>query len=174
VRTSLFVAVAANGVIGRTGSLPWHLPADLRRFRQLTTGHVVVVGRRTQESIVDRLGHALPGRISVVVTSGSHTADGPVLPQPSVPAALSVARAIEEFAGRDEVFVIGGAGVYAAALSEVDHVYLTQVHADVPGDVTMPPGWLDAFTLIDSTEPATDAEFRYSYQQYERREPTAE
>lgn len=169
MRTSLIVAAAENGVIGRSGSLPWYLPADLRRFRELTTGHVVVVGRRTQESIVDRLGHPLPGRISVVVTSAARAADGPVLPQPSVPAALSVARAIEGFAGRDEVFVIGGAGVYAAALSEVDRVYLTRLHAEIPGDVVMPPGWLGGFTLAETTELATDAEVPYSWQRYERR-----
>jgi dihydrofolate reductase len=169
VRTSLIVAVAENGVIGRSGSLPWYLPADLRRFRGLTTGHVVVVGRRTHESIVDRLGHPLPGRISVVVTRAGRAADGPVLPQPSVPAALSVARAIEDFAGRDEVFVIGGAGVYAAALSEVDRVYLTRLHAEIPGDVVMPPGWLDGFSLAETTDPAADAEFPYSFQRYERR-----
>jgi dihydrofolate reductase len=169
MRTSLIAAVAENGVIGRDGGLPWYLPDDLRRFRGLTTGHVVVVGRRTHESIVDRLGHPLAGRISVVVTSGCQLAHGPVLPQPSVPVALSVARAIEEFAGRAEVFVIGGAGVYTAALSEVDCVYLTRVHAEVPGDVTMPAGWLDAFTLAEPGEPAGDAELPYSFQRYERR-----
>jgi dihydrofolate reductase len=71
---SLIVAAAANEVIGRGGALPWHLPADLRRFRALTTGHVVVMGRLTHESIVDRLGHPLPGRTSVVV---SRTMRGP-------------------------------------------------------------------------------------------------
>ena len=71
---SLIVAAAANEVIGRGGALPWHLPADLRRFRALTTGHVVVMGRLTHESIVDRLGHPLAGRTSVVV---SRTMRGP-------------------------------------------------------------------------------------------------
>ncbi|HEX7269848.1 MAG TPA: dihydrofolate reductase [Streptosporangiaceae bacterium] len=71
---SLIVAAAANEVIGRGGALPWHLPADLRRFRALTTGHVVVMGRLTHESIVDRLGHPLPGRTSIVV---SRTMRGP-------------------------------------------------------------------------------------------------
>jgi dihydrofolate reductase len=71
---SLIVAAAANEVIGRGGALPWHLPADLRRFRALTTGHVVVMGRLTHESIVDRLGHPLAGRTSIVV---SRTMRGP-------------------------------------------------------------------------------------------------
>jgi len=69
---SLIVAAAANEVIGRGGALPWHLPADLRRFRALTTGHVVVMGRLTHESIVDRLGHPLAGRTSIVVSRTMH------------------------------------------------------------------------------------------------------
>lgn len=169
MRTSLIVAAAENDVIGRRGGLPWYLPDDLRRFRELTTGHVVVAGRRTHESIVERLGHPLPGRITVLVTSAAGAGAGPVLPQPSVPAALSVARAVEEFAGRGEVFVIGGRAVYAAALSEVDHIYLTRVHAVVPGDVTMPAGWLAGFTLVDSAGPVTGGELPYSVQRYERR-----
>jgi dihydrofolate reductase len=171
VRTSLIVAVAANGVIGRDGALPWHLPGDLRRFRELTTGHVVIAGRRTHESIVDRLGHPLPGRITVVVSRQGLPSAGPVLPQRSVPAALSVARAIEDFAGRDEVFVIGGAEVYAAALSEVDSVHLTRVHADIAGDVSMPDGWLDGFTPTGPTVPAPGGPDSpaYSYQRYLRR-----
>jgi dihydrofolate reductase len=169
VRTSLIAAVAENDVIGRDGGLPWYLPDDLRRFRALTTGHVVVVGRRTHESIVDRLGHPLPGRISVVVTRNSQPGDGPVLRQPSVPGALSVARAIEEFAGRAEVFVIGGAGIYAAALSEVDCIYLTRVHAEVSGDVRMPARWLAGFTLAETAELAVHSELPYSHQRYERR-----
>jgi dihydrofolate reductase len=169
VRTSIFVAAAENDVIGRDGDLPWRLPADLRRFRGLTTGHVVVVGRRTQESIVRRLGHPLADRITVVVTRHPQPGSGAVLYEPSVPAALSVARAIEAFAGRDEVFVIGGAEVYAAALSDVDRIYLTRVHAEPPGDVTLPAGWLAGFDLAASDEPADgSAELRYSYQRYER------
>jgi dihydrofolate reductase len=171
VRTSLIVAVAENGVIGRAGALPWYLPGDLRRFRDLTTGHVVVAGRRTHESIVDRIGRPLPGRITVLVSRSCGPADGPVLPQPSVPAALSVARAIEEFAGGDEVFVIGGAEVYAAALSEVDCVYLTRVHAEIPGDVRMPEGWLDGFAPAGRSESGVAALDgpAYSFQRYQRR-----
>jgi dihydrofolate reductase len=171
VRTSLIVAVAANGVIGREGALPWHLPGDMRRFRELTTGHVVVAGRRTHESIVDRRGRPLPGRITVVVSRQQLAAEGPVLPARSLPAALSVARAIEDFAGRDEVFVIGGAEVYAAAMSEVDSVDLTRVHAEIDGDVSMPPGWLDGFAPTGPTEPcpAGPDSPAYSYQRFLRR-----
>src|SRR5580692_10339405 len=78
VTTSLIVAAAENEVIGAAGALPWHLPEDLRRFRRLTTGHAVVLGRVTHESIVARLGRALPGRTSAVVSSrGAGAATGP-------------------------------------------------------------------------------------------------
>jgi dihydrofolate reductase len=145
----MIVAATDDEVIGQGNELPWHLPDDLRRFRALTSGHVVVAGRLTQESIVKRLGRPLPGRFSVVVSRESRAGDGTMIYQPSVPAALSVARGIEEFAGRDEVFVIGGAQVYQAALAEVDRVYLTRVHSAVDGDVRLSAGWLTDFSLVD-------------------------
>jgi dihydrofolate reductase len=169
VRTSLFLAATEDDVIGRDNDLPWHLPADLRRFKQLTSGHVVVVGRRTHESITSRLGRPLPGRITVVVTrQAGRPGEGPVIYQPSVAAALSVARAIEGFAGRDEVFVIGGAQVYTEALPEADTVYLTRIHAHVDGDARMPAGWLDGFTLADSQDGPAGEELSYAFERYER------
>jgi dihydrofolate reductase len=163
MRVSMIVAATADEVIGHDDDLPWHLPDDLRRFKALTSGHVVVVGRKTHESIVKRLGRPLPGRISVVVTRDPRPGDGPVIYQPTAAAALSVARAIEEFAGRDEVFVIGGAQVYAEALPGVDRVYLTRVQLDIDGDTRMPAGWLDGFALVD--EEKRDG---YSWETYER------
>lgn len=163
MRVSMILAATRDEVIGDAGDLPWHLPDDLRRFKALTSGHVVVVGRKTHESIVRRLGKPLPERISVVVTRAPRPGDGPVIYQPSVAAALSVARAIEAFAGRDEVFVIGGAQVYVEALPEVDRVYLTRVHLDVEGDTRMPADWLAGFALVD--EEKRDG---YSWETYER------
>lgn len=171
---SLIVAAAENDVIGRAGDLPWRLPGDLIRFRELTTGHVVVAGHRTHDSIVRRLGHPLPGRITVVVSRDERLpGTGPVLYESSVEAALSVAAAIEAFAGGDEVFVIGGAEVYRAALPAVDRIYLTRVHAEVDGDVRMPAGWLAGFTLVDKSVDKTEAgpaaePLRYSYLRYDR------
>jgi dihydrofolate reductase len=163
VRVSTIVAATRDEVIGRDGDLPWHLPDDLRRFKALTSGHVVVLGRKTHESIVKRLGKPLPGRISVVVTRDPRPGEGPVIYQPSVGAALSVARAIEGFAGRDEVFVIGGAQVYVETLPEVNRVYLTRVDVDIEGDTRMPVDWLAGFTLVD--EEKRDG---YSWETYER------
>ena len=163
MKVSLIVAAAENDVIGRDNDLPWDLPEDRKRFKRLTNGHVLVSGRRNQDSIVDRLGRALPGRITVVVTRQPRPNDGPVLYQPSVEGALRTARSIEDFAGRDEVFVIGGAEIYALALPEVDRIYLTRVHGTVAGDVVMPEGWLDGFELV-GREPQEG----YTYEQYER------
>jgi dihydrofolate reductase len=163
VRTSLIVAADEADVIGAAGGLPWHLPEDLRRFKRLTMGHVVVAGRRTHESILALIRRPLPGRFTVVVTRGSHHGHGNVIFQPDVASALSVAHGIEEFAGRDEVFVIGGAQIYSQTLEEVDRVYLTRVHQQSGGDVAMPAGWLKPFSLAGAEEHA-----QFSFLTYER------
>src|SRR5262249_54551639 len=163
-RISLIVAATDDEVIGRDGDLPWYLPTDLRRFKALTTGHVVVTGRKNHASIVRRLGGPLPGRISVVVTRELRAGEGPGIYQPSVAAALAVARAVEGFAGRDEVFVIGGAQVYAEALPSVDRIYLTRVHAAVDGDTRMPAGWLGGFRLVSKDDVATGEALPYSFE----------
>jgi dihydrofolate reductase len=132
VRVSLIVAVAKNGVIGRAGGLPWHLATDLARFKRLTMGHHLIVGRRTWESI----GRALPGRRMVVVTRAPERLALPagVPAAPSLEAALELARA----AGDDEAFVAGGAALYVAAVPLADRVYLTRVLAPVEGDAFFP------------------------------------
>ena len=184
VTTSLIVAAAENEVIGAAGALPWHLPEDLRRFRRLTTGHAVVLGRVTHESIVARLGRALPGRTSVVVSSrgkpggggavmaGHGAGDGEVAWAGSIAAAMAAARAAEARGGPagsgGEVFVLGGASVYEQALPEVDRVYLTRVHREVTGDTCMPGGWLDGFELV-GRDHRPDADGGFSWLEYERR-----
>lgn len=126
---ALVAAVAANGVIGRDGGLPWHLPADLAHFKRLTVGHVMIMGRRTYESI----GRALPGRTTVVVTRTRDWAAEGVIVATSVEAALDVARAID-----DTVLVVGGSEVFAAALPVADRMYLTHVDAVPAGDTYFP------------------------------------
>jgi dihydrofolate reductase len=131
VTVTLVAAVARNGVIGVDGGLPWRLPDDLRRFKELTTGHVLVMGRRTYESI----GRPLPGRTTVVVTrtpGWGADVEG-VLVAAGVPDALAAAAAID-----DEVFVVGGARVYADALPLADRLELTHVDAEPAGDTLFP------------------------------------
>jgi dihydrofolate reductase len=123
---TLVVARAQNGVIGRDGTLPWHLPADLRRFKALTMGSVMVMGRKTFES----LPGLLPGRRHVVITRDpSWKADG-----------VEVAHSVEEalrVAGAEPTSVIGGAEIFALFLPLADRIELTEVLADITGDTVM-------------------------------------
>jgi dihydrofolate reductase len=121
---SVIVAVAENGVIGRNGQLPWRLSADLQRFKRLTMGHHLIMGRRTFESI----GRPLPGRITIVVTRQADAAWDGVLAAHSLDEAYRMARS------DSEMFVVGGADIYRQALPEAERLYLTLVHADVEGD----------------------------------------
>lgn len=169
VRVTAVVAAARNGVIGRDGDLPWHLPGDLRFFKQTTAGAVVVAGRRTHESVVARLGRPLPGRLSVVVASAPPEPGGPVVHASSPEHGLELAESIAAWSGRDEVFVIGGAQLYAALLPHVERVWLTRVDADVEGDTRLPDGWLDGFALAETLPGATGEELPYAHLRYERR-----
>jgi dihydrofolate reductase len=169
VIVSLVLAAAANEVIGADGALPWHLPGDLRRFRALTRGHVVVMGRLTYESILARLGHPLTGRTSVVVSRTLGDTGYPsVHVAGSVPEALALAERLAEAAGDPEFFVIGGRSVYRDALPRADRVYLTRVHHEVPGDVAMPAGWLAGFELAAQEDAAGEDPLRYSFLDYRR------
>jgi dihydrofolate reductase len=137
VTITIVAAIAANGVIGRGGDLPWRLPADLRHFKTLTHGHDLVMGRRTYESI----GHPLPGRTTVVVSRRATTVQEPVS-DPSAEAVIT-ASTVHEALSRgleidDEVFVVGGAQVYAAALEMADRMVLTLVDEDPEGDTWFP------------------------------------
>ena len=170
---SLVVAAAENEVIGRDGALPWYLPADLRRFRELTTGHVVVMGRFTYESIIARLGHPLDGRTSVVISSTlPDPADERVVVSGSVESALAQAARLAAGAGSGELFVAGGESVYRQVLPSADRIYLTRVHAEVAGDRRMPDGWLAGFELVsrqDATDPGSGT--GYSFLGYQRARP---
>ena len=127
-RVFLVAAVAANGVIGAGGKLPWHLPEDLKHFKALTLGHPVIMGRKTWES----LGRPLPGRENIVVTR----AVGYDAPGACVAASLEAALAL--CAGEPVVFVIGGSELYAAALPLADGLVLTEIHRDYEGDTRFP------------------------------------
>jgi dihydrofolate reductase len=123
-RVSLIVAMAKNRVIGANNTLPWHLPADLKRFKALTIGHHIVMGRKTYESI----GKPLPGRTSVVVTRNADYS------APGVIVANSLEKAISACGNDEEIFVIGGAELYRQAIKFADRIYLTEIDADIQGD----------------------------------------
>jgi dihydrofolate reductase len=151
---SLLVAVAENNVIGRDGGLPWHLSADLKRFKQLTMGHPIVMGRRTFES----LGRVLPGRTSIVVSRQ---------PQLALPVGVllagSLATALELVAKEAEVFIIGGAELYATALPIADRIYLTRVHANIKGDTYFPPVDWSQWRCVAEEACAADEKNAYDF-----------
>ena len=131
---SIVVAAAENGVIGSDGGLPWRMPSDLRRFRALTMGKPVVMGRKTFQS----LPKALDGRDNIVITRDRcFRAEGAETVQ-SLDEALTLANAHATRRGCDEVLVIGGGEIYAAALPRSDRVYLTRIHARPAGDTAFP------------------------------------
>ena len=162
VELELVAAVAANGVIGRDGQLPWHLPDDLGHFKSLTMGHPIIMGRRTFESI----GRALPGRQSIVVstTLADPPADG-------VELAGSVEHAIElSGAYSQPSFVIGGAALYAAVLSRVRVLHLTELDEPFDGDTYFPSFNKDDWRLAEEVRHEADDRHAVGYRscRYER------
>ncbi len=130
MRLSVILAAATNGVIGLDGQLPWRLQTDVRRFKRLTVGHHVAMGRRTWEEIGCR---PLPGRECIVLSTRTDFEAAGAATCRSLEEALSAARG----AGEEEVFVIGGAGLFEAAFRFADRVYLTRVLAEVEGDTAV-------------------------------------
>lgn len=126
MRLALIAAIAPNRVIGRAGTLPWKIPEDLQRFKRLTTGKAVLMGRRTYAS----LGKPLAHRRNVVVSARDI---------PEVESYRSVEQALEALKGEDTVFVIGGARLYAALLDRADELYFTLLDNPVEGDTLFPP-----------------------------------
>jgi len=137
MRVTLIAAVAANGVIGADGEMPWHYPEDLRQFRERTLGHPVILGRVTYEAIVDRLGGPLPGRTNVVLTRTPARVE---TAQPDVHTAGGIEEAIEATRATDaeEAFVAGGATVYEQFLPRADRMVLTEIHEPYAGDTSFP------------------------------------
>ena len=133
IEVVLVVARARNGVIGRDGAMPWHIPADLKRFKRMTVGKPVIMGRKTFESI----GKPLPGRQNIVLTRDpAWTAEG-VTVVPNLAEAVAAA-GLDPRARADGIMVIGGAQVYAEALPSATRVELTEVDADFVGDTVLP------------------------------------
>jgi dihydrofolate reductase len=162
VRVALVAAVARNGVIGRDGAVPWRIPEDMSRFRELTTGHPVVMGRRTWDSLPDRF-RPLPGRRNVVVTRNPEwSAEG-------AERAGSLDRALERLSDAPRVFVIGGAELYAAALPLADELLLTEIDLDVAGDAVFPSWDRTTFEEVSREPHVSDDGTRFSFVRYVRR-----
>jgi dihydrofolate reductase len=161
MRVSLIAAMARNRVIGRDNRVPWHLPPDLRRFKQLTLGHLLIVGRKTFESIGCR---PLPGRRMVVVTHQEGYAAEGVRVVRSIDEALALGR------GDDEVFVAGGTEIYRQTLPVADRIHLTLIEEDFPGDAYFPEFDPAEWRLVEREDhgPTEDVPFSWSFQVFDR------
>lgn len=153
---SLIVALSQNRVIGLNGQMPWHLSADLKKFREITTGHPIVMGRVTHEAI----GRVLPNRTNIVVTHNKdYQADG-CLVFDDLQLALNHAATLS-----DEVFVIGGSTLYSALLPVANTLYLTEIHQDFVGDTYFPEfnraEWQEVQRITVDDDPSVD--FSYSF-----------
>lgn len=158
---SIIVAASENNVIGHNNNLIWHLPADLKHFKVLTTGHSIIMGRKTFESI----GKALPNRRNIVITSQKdYQAPGCELVA-DIPAALAKVR--EE----EEAFIIGGGTIYNALWNQADRLYLTRVHTVSTGDISIPEVDTQVWQEIkrEDFEPDEKNEYAYSFIDYCRK-----
>lgn len=160
---SLIAAVSSNGVIGRDGRLPWRLPADLKRFKSLTMGHWLIMGRKTWESI----GRSLPGRRIFVLTRQRNYR----IEAENVWSGNSLDDISREMAEEEEVFVAGGAEIYKLFIETAATVYLTRVHASIEGDTTFPELEALEWECVSSEDHHADEknEWDYSFLCYRRR-----
>ena len=150
---SIIVAVAENLAIGKNNDLLWHLSSDLKRFKKLTTGHPVVMGRRTWESLPKR---PLPGRRNIVFTQNTDfKADGAEV----VHSVNSLFKVLKDY--DDEVFVMGGASIYQLLLPFTNRLYVTRVYREFDGDVFFP--------VIDMSEFDEESGLDYAYEEYDRK-----
>lgn len=162
VEICLIAAAGENDVIGRDGDLPWHLPDDLKHFKRLTTGHPVIMGRRTFESF----GRPLPDRLNIVITRRDDWSHQGVVTAASLDEAIL--QAGEQDAAR--IFIAGGEQIYRAALPIADVIHLTRVHATPQGDVHFPAIDPARWTLVDERHhPADDRhEHAMTFREYHR------
>jgi dihydrofolate reductase len=164
VTVSLVAAVARGGVIGRDGGIPWRLAEDMQRFRSLTMGHPVVMGRRTWESLPDQF-RPLPGRGNVVVTrTPDWSAQG-------ADRAGSIEEALNLLESESRVFVIGGGEIYAAALPFADELVLTEIDAEIEGDTTFPSWDHGEFEEVERDERVAEDGTPFAFVRYVRRAP---
>jgi len=157
---SIVAAVARNGVIGSGNRIPWHLPQDLRRFRLLTLGHAVIMGRKTFESI----GKPLPERRNIVITRSREWARTGCEAVPSIEAAVAAVESAQD------AFVIGGAEIYALALALAGRIYLTEIDRDFAGDTIFPVFDLSRWRVVSRERHTLEGNggFSYSFVEYRR------
>ncbi|MEI7621682.1 MAG: dihydrofolate reductase [Candidatus Moraniibacteriota bacterium] len=157
-KISLICACSENRVIGSSGKTPWKILQDLQNFKRLTLGHVVIVGRKTFESI----GKVLPGRINIIVTKDQDFKAQNCFIARSIELAIAKACELE----REEIFICGGGSVYAQTIGMADKLYLTVVEGDFEGDVFFPP--YEEFSKIVSQRKSQDENFKFTFLELEK------
>lgn len=164
----IVAAVADNGVIGGDNALPWRLPSDLKHFRAITMDRPVIMGRKTFQSI----GRPLPGRTNIVVTRNPRFMPPGIIPALSFEAAIDVAHADADHRGTNEIAVIGGGQVYAAAITMADRLEITEVQASPKGDAVFPD--IDAALWAETKRvratPTSEDDHQFSFVTYGRRD----
>jgi dihydrofolate reductase len=150
MRISLIVAMAANRVIGKDGQLPWHLPSDLARFKQITMGYPLIMGRKTYDSI----GRPLPGRKTIVLSRQ------PAYQPTGCLVLTSLDAALKEVWDYDEVFICGGEELYQEALPRCQRIYLTELEREIEGD-TFFPEIPEHFLTIEEDQVTEEESYRF-------------
>ena len=163
MKVSIVAAVARGGVIGRDNAIPWRIPEDLARFRELTTGHPVVMGRRTWDSLPDRF-RPLPGRRNVVVTRD------PEWRAEDAERAASLDEALALVDGASRAFVIGGGQLYVEALPLADELLLTEIDSEIAGDTLFPPWERAEFDEVARDEHVSVTGLPFAFVSYRRRD----
>ncbi len=152
-KISAIVAMSENRVIGDNNQLPWHLPADLKYFKTLTSGHPILMGRKTHESI----GRPLPNRTNIILTRNrDYQTDGCMV-------VTSVQDAMQQVNGSDELFIIGGAEIYQQLMPQIQRIYLTIVHEDFHGDAFFPVLHAEEWREVSREEHVADDANEYDY-----------
>ncbi|MDO8498188.1 MAG: dihydrofolate reductase [bacterium] len=159
-KLSIIVAMGNNRAIGSSNGLLWHIPAELKRFKEITMGHPIIMGRKTHESI----GKALPGRTNIVITQDKNFKAEGVEVVHSLEEALRLASSAP---GNNEIFIIGGGQIYEQALSLADKLYLTLVEGDFPEADTFFPDYSDFKKLVSETL-GEDAGFKFKFLELEK------
>lgn len=162
----ILVACDENRVIGKDNQLIWHLPADLKRFKSLTTGHVILMGRKTYESI----GKPLPNRTTIVITrQADFQAEGTITAH-SVEEAILKAKSLS----REDIFIVGGAEIYTVSMALADQILLTQLHDIFEGDAFFPEISTETWEIVYRERGLTDEKnpFQYSFITYQKKDGT--
>lgn len=151
---SIIVAITDNNIIGKGNAMPWHLPADLKYFRERTTGHHIIMGRKTFESIGG--GKPLPNRVSIIITNQiDYKAEGCLV-------AHSLEEAISLAANETELFIIGGKQIYEQAIPLANKLYITRIHQNIDGDTSFPHFDDTQWLLTESTQREADEKNKFT------------